>query len=234
MNNSNHADIVEKIKKSKYYRLYKSVYGRITDADSAFQNILDAIAEFQKSSELNPFTSKYDYYLAGKVNLTEDELSGLKLFEDVGKGMCAECHLTTPDPQWGKVLFTDFTYDNLGIPRNLENPFYKISKELNPLGENHIDNGLGDFLKDSQYNGFFKVPTLRNVALTAPYFHNGIFSTLEEVVHFYNARDIESFPPPEVPFNVNKDELGNLKLTPQEEKDIVAFLKTLTDGFLLH
>jgi len=61
--------------------------------------------------------------------------------------------------------------------------------------------------------------------------HNGYFATLEEIVHFYNTRDILSWPPPEVPENVNTEELGNLGLTAQEEADLVAFLRTLTDGY---
>jgi cytochrome c peroxidase len=72
---------------------------------------------------------------------------------------------------------------------------------------------------------------LRNVAISAPYFHNGFYNTLEEVVHFYNSRDVEAFPTAEVTETVNHDELGNLGLTLQEEKDIVAFMKTLTDGY---
>jgi cytochrome c peroxidase len=83
-----------------------------------------------------------------------------------------------------------------------------------------------------------KVPTLRNVAkapwlgFVKAYTHNGYFKNLEDIVHFYNTRDVEPWPPPEVPFNVNTDELGNLGLTPAEEAAVVAFLKTLTDGFV--
>ena len=77
--------------------------------------------------------------------------------------------------------------------------------------------------------GKFRVPTLRNIALTAPYGHNGYFKTLEEIVHFYNVRDVEDFPPAEYPETVNKDELGNLGLSQEEETAIVAFLRTLTD-----
>jgi cytochrome c peroxidase len=80
--------------------------------------------------------------------------------------------------------------------------------------------------------GRFKVPTLRNVAITSPYFHNGVTRTLKEAVHFYNARDVDpAIAPPEFPANMNTAELGNLGLTSAEEDDIVAFLHTLTDGY---
>jgi cytochrome c peroxidase len=81
------------------------------------------------------------------------------------------------------------------------------------------------------------VPTLRNVdrrpteSTVKAFAHNGYFKSLEEIVHFYNARDVGSWPAPEVPANVNTTELGNLGLTAGEEADIVAFLKTLTDGY---
>ena len=101
------------------------------------------------------------------------------------------------------------------------------------------DVGLGGFLRTAGYpeseaaaaDGAFKVPTLRNIGKTAPYGHNGYFATLEEIVHFYNTRDVaeEHWPVPEVPRNVNVDELGNLGLTPQEEAAVVAFLRTLDD-----
>src|SRR6185312_11202602 len=97
----------------------------------------------------------------------------------------------------------------------------------------YIDVGLGGFLNNHDYDGMFKVSTLRNVAVSAPYFHNGSFNSLEDVVHFYNTRDVPNsgFPASEITSTVDTAETGNLKLTTQEEKDIVAFLKTLTDGY---
>ena len=87
-------------------------------------------------------------------------------------------------------------------------------------------------MNKEEENGKFRVPTLRNIALTAPYGHNGYFQTLEEIVHFYNVRDVsDEFPPAEYPATVNRDELGNLGLTPKEEADLIAFMKTLTDDF---
>lgn len=97
-----------------------------------------------------------------------------------------------------------------------------------------IDLGLGAIVSKEEENGKFRVPTLRNIALTAPYGHNGYFKTLREIVHFYNVRDVsDEFPSAEYPATINRDELGNLELTPEEEADLVAFMETLTDGFKL-
>ena len=123
-------------------------------------------------------------------------------------------------------LFTDFTYDNLGIPTNWR--VYKLAGGAPP------DLGLGgrDDINDPAEYGKFKVPTLRNVAHTAPYGHNGFFPTLKEIVNFYNTRDVigAGWDAPEVPQNVNGDELGNLELNRKEEWAIVAFMQSLTDA----
>lgn len=230
MNIENVSMLIFKLRSSNYFSLYREVYGDITDEDKALKNIADAIAAYEQSSEVNPFTSKFDYYLKGQAVFTAQELRGMKVFTDTAKGKCANCHIIDADEETGKVLFTDFTYDNIGLPKNVNNPYYTMSSNYNPLGASYIDNGLGAFLNNSSFNGQFKVPSLRNVAISAPYFHNGVFNTLEETVHFYNKRD-SLFPNPEVPANVNKTELGKLKLSSQEEKDLVAFLKTLTDGY---
>jgi len=142
-------------------------------------------------------------------------------------------------------LVTDFTYDNLGIPRNPLNPVYTISEEWNKDGKNWVDKGLGGFLKTTaefaQYAaenyGKQKVPTLRNVDLrpnqnfVKAYTHNGFFKTLKDIVHFYNTRDIasENWAPAEIKENVNTEELGDLGLTEEEEDLIVKFMKTLSD-----
>ncbi len=232
MNNSDKAAVVKKIRAAVYANLFDDVYGpnSLDNVETAYDYVVDAIANYEETAELNPFNSKYDAYLAGTAQLTAEELVGLQLFEDDRKGRCASCHPSRPDKQGNPPMFTDYTYDNLGVPRNPDNPFYKMPKEYNPKGENWIDLGLGAIVKKDSENGRFKVPTLRNIALTAPYSHNGYFKTLKEIVHFYNTRDTEKWPPPEVVETVNKEELGHLGLTDEEEDAIIDFLKTLTDG----
>lgn len=225
--------VVEAIREAHYRDHFLEVYGAgaLDDADEAYDYMADAIAAYEMTSELNPFDSKYDLYLAGEVQLTPQELRGLALFEDESKGNCAACHISRPGPDGLPPLFTDYTYDNVGTPRNPENPFYFLPAEFNPDGVDYVDLGLGPVVGDPELNGFFRVPTLRNVELTPPYLHNGVFHTLYQVVSFYNSRDVAPWPEPEVAANVNREELGDLGLTPQEMESIVAFMKTLTDGY---
>ncbi|MBE0569236.1 MAG: c-type cytochrome [Deltaproteobacteria bacterium] len=218
-NNASPREVVAKVKRSEYAGLFLKVYGREAFANTgkAFNAIADAIAAYQSSSEVNKFSSRYDWYLRDKVKypLSEQEMRGLSLFND--KGKCAECHPSEPGPYAKQPLFTDYTYDNLGIPKN--------------PGAAGVDLGLAEFVKDPKQNGKFKVPTLRNIAVAPSYGHNGYFKTLKEIVQFYNTRDTGKWPAPEVAENVNKEELGNLGLTPQDEDDIVAFMMALTDGY---
>lgn len=227
MGNKNVGDVVRKARGAYWYPDFVRIYGEHASADSVFTYINEAIAIYERSAEMNPFSSKFDAWQAGKCELTEEEKLGYELFKE--KGLCAECHILDPDVRAGKVLFTDHTYDNLGIPSNPDNPFFRVPAPYNTCGKDTMDLGLGSQLRDPEEYGKFRVPTLRNIALTAPYGHNGYFKTLEEIVHFYNVRDIEDFPPAEYSETVNKDELGNLGLSQEEEEAIVAFLRTLTD-----
>jgi cytochrome c peroxidase len=237
------ADVVGKVCASSYGDLFRQVWG--TDAcdivNTAYDYIGLSIAAYEASPEVNAFTSKYDWSLKYMATLTKQERKGFALFQ--GKGKCAKCHISSgPQP-----LFTDYTFDNLGVPKNTENPVY----DYNP---SFIDLGLGGFLAsrldylnfaDANY-GKQKVPTLRNVAkgscetepgnpscIVKAYGHNGYFKSLADIVHFYNTRDrdVEAWDPPEVSENVNTAELGNLGLTSAEEDAIVAFLTTLSDGY---
>ncbi len=225
MNNTDKLMVVDQVMKADYKDLFLSVFGihAFDDKEKAFDDIAESIEEFEESPEINPFSSKFDLYIKGQVQLSDDEMQGLKIFNDTLKGNCASCHPSTPDPFTHAILFTDFTYDNLGIPANPE--LIKLDKDYKP------DLGLGAIVKQSAENGKFKVPTLRNIANTAPYFHNGVYKTLEEVMQFYNSRDKGKFGPPETAENVNRKELGNLKLSEKEMKDVIAFMKTLTDDY---
>ena len=162
---------------------------------------------------------------------------------DPGEGaMCAECHIASWQKSannvhvpawapsgWVPPMFTDFTFDNLGVPKNTECP-------LNPNAP--PDLGLGGQLGIPSENGKFKVMTLRNIDLTAPYAHNGYFKGLKDITHFYNTRDVPGslakgadWPPPEYPATINRDELGNLGLSEKDETALVEFMKTLSDGW---
>jgi len=233
MANPDEQAVIEKIRNSDYADLFIEVFGAdaLQNTERAYNLAAEAIAEYEMSHELNQFNSKYDLYLEGKVALTEQEMRGLALFEDENKGNCAACHPSQPGPEGSHPLFTDYTYDNLGVPKNAENPFYYLPKDLNPDGVNFVDLGLGSTVNKPEENGKFKVPSLRNIAKTSPYMHNGLFKTVRQVVVFYNTRDVGPWPTPEFPWNVNREELGNLGLTEQEVDDITAFLNTLTDGY---
>jgi cytochrome c peroxidase len=223
-NNADMRAVVRNVAQSNYADLFKKVYGASTLArtELAYDAIADAIAAYEKSSEVNRFSSKYDLYLGGKVSLSTQEAQGLQLFN----AKCAGCHPSTAGSYSDKPLFTDYTYDNIGVPRNPDNPFYKTNPDF-------VDKGVGPVVKDPAQDGKFKVPTLRNVAIAAPYSHNGYFKTLREIVDFYNTRDVPGagWPKPEVEENLNRNELGNLRLSDAEVDAIVAFLATLTDGY---
>lgn len=251
MNNASPEEVVEKVSLASYAGLFKRVFGKnsLNNPARAYDRIAEAIAAFEQTDRFSPMSSKYDYYLLGKAKLIAQELRGRAVYEDEGKGNCAACHPSRPDGNGGKrPLFTDFTYDNLGVPKSPESRFYAQATEFNPSGFKFIDNGLGENVNDPAENGKFKVPTLRNIAKTAPYMHNGYFKTLRGVIDFYNSRDIKPiclsewvteeealrqacWPAAEVASNVNHDELGKLGLSEQEVDDLEAFLLTLTDGY---
>lgn len=215
---------------------------------AAVDLILRAFSAYEASAQVMRFSSRYDDFVAGRGDLSAEEKAGLALFD--GKALCSACHVLTASAGQGAVL-TDFTYDNLGVPRNPANPAYRATVN----GTEWVDRGLAATLEaDPLYaaaaagvEGAVKVPTLRNVWTGQPraYMHNGWFKTLEGVVRFYNTRDVwprcaaevteaqamaaRCWPAPEIAATMNRDELGNLKLTEAEEAQIVAFLKTLTD-----
>jgi cytochrome c peroxidase len=209
---------------------------------TAYAAAIQAVAEFERSSVFNQFTSKFDFWLAGVTTLSSNEMGGYNLFN--GKANCVDCHVSfmgqdslgNPIPP----LFTDFTYANAGLPQNWNIP-----------GTPAPDPGLGgrpDIAAanpDGSQWGLHKVVSLRNIAITPPYGHNGVLSNLQQVVHFYNTRDtlgpldsntnagfgITGWPAPEISSNLCVALIGNLRLTAAEEAQIVAFLQTLTDNY---
>lgn len=250
MANTSAGQVVEKVRAAAYAPLFRQVFGTgaLDDPERAYEYIAQAIAAWERTPAFSPFTSKYDAHLAGRARLSAQERRGLRLFEREDKGNCAACHPLAPGPDGRGGLGTDFTYDNLGVPKNPANPFYGLPAGYNPAGAGYVDHGLGGVVKRAEDYGKFKVPTVRNVELTAPYMHNGYFQTLRGMVEFYNTRDTRPrcaeplvteaealrrgcWPRPEMVANVNAEELGNLGLTPQEMDDIVAFMLTLTDGW---
>jgi cytochrome c peroxidase len=230
--------LVERVQARPYSQLIETVFG--TDIWQNTSATLDAIAialsAFEVSDSFaNRFSSKYDAYLRKQTELSDTEARGLALFEDENKGNCAACHQSKISEEGEWPLFTDFSYDNLGVPKNTKLTFYQLPSNYNALGVAHIDEGLANnpnIADPSAQRGKYKVPTLRNVALTQPYMHNGFFDDLTSATEYYNSRDSNpQWSTPEVAENVNKEELGDLKLSKQEVQDIVAFLHTLTDGW---
>ena len=225
----------------KYRDLWKKAWG--TDISIATQADIDlnykrvglAIAAYEGSPEVNQFTSKFDAFLKGEAQLSALEAQGMDLFV---QAECDNCH--TIDPV-GAVppLFTDFSYANIGLPRN--------TQFLNAMGKDPltVDGGLGARLAASNNPtwvrqapaemGAFKTPTLRNVARgegNRTYMHNGVLKSLKEVVHFYNTRDTDpTWGEPQFPATMNTRRVGDLRLTDREEDAIVAFMRTLTDGW---
>lgn len=254
MANDSSADVVARLRVATYAADFRSVFGEqiFSDVGRAFLAAREALQAYEREdADFAPFSSKYDAFLANRTSLSDAELRGLALFNNPSKGNCAACHPSGRREGGKPPLFTDFTYDNVGVPRNDD-----IPANADPA---YFDLGLcGPFREDlathTDLCGAFKVPTLRNIALTAPYFHNGRFQTLREVVSFYVRRDTnpqEWYPlnadgsvrkfddlPAQYASNVNASEAPYNRqqgdepaLAMNEIDDVVAFLQTLTDGY---
>lgn len=238
-----------------YQRLFKQIYDidlqaidttwNSPEALLAYDKAAEAIGTYEQTFDFTSFTSKYDYYLAGKANLNAAELSGLAIFESPQLGNCAACHPSqatiAEDGRINPPLFTQFAYENLGVPESMSlmlDDFpvdYGLGARSNldsynpEIEKTVLDDGTELFMSEA---GKFRISSLRNIYRNAPYAHNGYFATLDEIVHFFNTRDVpaEYWPTPEVAENVTTI-VGDLGLTPQQEADLVAFLKTLNDGY---
>ena len=258
MNNPSEEAVIAKVEASTYSALARAALGQSTLADSkkAMDGLTGALAAYESSERFHPFSSRFDDWLRGKEALTAQEKLGFRLFTDPKKGNCSSCHagkIDSKDPHdW---LFTDFSYSALGSPRN-----DAIPANADPL---RFDVGLcarpglaGILPKEISLRslcGQFKTPTLRNVALTGPYFHNGSLPYLRGAVLLYATRDTDAaawYPklptgepdkfndlPGGYKANVDTEEAPydrrageKPRLDPDEVDAIVAFLKTLTDG----
>ena len=248
------AAVVERLQENeKYIQQFKQLFNldlNIVDtrrdnagSDRAFSRMLEAIAAFEATPLFRPYTSKYDFYLAGKLSLSSQELEGLLLYQS--KVACSKCHPQRlrpgPDGSVAPPLFTDFSYHNLGLPQNVS-----VSKESEPnpgLAGNSqvIAAGMA-----GKARGKHRTPTLRNIALTAPYGHNGVFNSLLQIIQFYNNRDtlqtvckdnlsadfgVGCWPAAEITENLNTEDMGMLGLSANEELALVAFMEALTDGY---
>jgi cytochrome c peroxidase len=252
MANGSPAEVARKLSKSAYAAQFRAAFGEriFKDPQRAFESGLLALESFQQDpAEFYPYSSRYDAFLRGDLELTEQEERGVALFKDPAKGNCASCHLGvsragTPPP------FTDFDFANVGVPRNA-----RIPANADP---NYFDLGLcgpvrQDFTGKREYCGFFRSPTVRNAAIRDAFFHNGVFTSLRDVMHFYVERDLQPqkyFPlnpdgsvhkfddlPAGYPINVDRDapldrDPGAAPaLSESEIDDVIAFLQTLTDGY---
>ena len=254
MANASLADVVAKLSLATYAADFRAEFGQdiLSSPDAAFDRMLFALQKYEQedTGDFAPFSSKYDRFLEGTAMLSAQELRGLELFNDPTRGNCAGCHPSARRADGALPLFTDFTYDNLGVPRNPDIPANSDPDyfDLGLCGPDRTDL----VVTHPDLCGAFKVPTLRNIALTAPYFHNGRFATLREALQFYVRRDTspETFYPldaggqaikyddlptayrknvntTEVPYNRHAGDVP--ALSDADIEDVLAFLNTLTD-----
>ena len=254
MANGDAAAVVDKLSRASYADEFRGLFGAdvFTKADTAFLAARYALSVYETTEpQFRPFSSKFDLFLQGKLRLSEQELRGYALFNNPNKGRCAACHLSTRQANGDPPVFTDYTYDNLGVPRNAE-----IPANDDPA---YFDMGLcgpegTDLANRSDLCGQFKVPTLRNIVTRKVIFHNGYFKSLREAVQFYVQRDTNAdkwYPadgdgavhkfndvPPLLTRNVNTTEgpydrhPGDAPaLSEPEIDDVMVFLATLTDGY---
>lgn len=230
--------IVERLKADPtYYKPITDIYGESiwADTDKIYAIMEKAIEEFEKQALFAPFSSKYDRALKGEAELTALEAEGKALFFDKTRTNCSNCHQSS-DANSTKETFTNYRYYNIGVPSN------QALIKLNKLAADYVDNGLLDnpMVKgDEKQKGKFKVPTLRNIGVTAPYMHNGVFRDLKTVLLFkdsfnnpnrkINSETGKAWDKAEYAQTINPEVLKAKPLTDEEINALEAFLKTLTD-----
>lgn len=231
------ASVVARLKENTVYlAAFKELYGKDIwqNVDKAYSAMEQSIAAYEKTDEFAPFNSKYDKFLRGEYELTILEDLGRTLFFSNANVNCSTCHkLEREDHK--QEPFTNYLYRNIGVPRN------PAMIKISGADKDFIDHGLMDHLgKDHpEADGKFKVPTLRNIAVTGPYMHNGVFQDLRTAVLFYdkynnkertiNPETGEPWGEPEVEANIQLDELMANKLTDRKVDALVAFMELLTD-----
>lgn len=254
MANATEADVARKLLQTKYLDQFKHIFGPsiVGNPSLLISEAMFAVGRYQiEDQSFHAFTSKYDYWLEGKARLTHAELRGLQLFNDKNKANCAGCHLSQPTRDGLPPVFTDTQYEALGVPRNPaiaanNDPKYFDMGVCGPLRD--------DLAKQTQYCGMFLTPTLRNVAGRKVFFHNGVYHDLRQVMDFYNLRDTapEKIYPRDASGKVQKyndlprqyhanidsadapldRKLGDQPaMTDRDIEDIIAFMKTLSDGY---
>lgn len=253
MANTSKQMVVDKLRKTAYIKELTDVFGNevMTNTDKAFDALTASIAAFELNDKrFHPYSSKYDEYLRGNVQLTASEARGLDIFNDGLKGNCDSCHSSEKTFEGEPPVFTNFTYDALGVPKNTQITYPTTDNNAYDLGLCKQSNLLSE-----NYCGFFKVPTLRNVTKRKNFMHNGYFHSLSDVLDFYASRDsqpqkwypkdaqgnVQKFNelPSRYHINVNTKEVpynategGANSLSGAEIQDLMAFLKTLEDGYV--
>jgi cytochrome c peroxidase len=229
-----------------YVKAFAALYGAavLDDADKAYDALTDAVAAFEKTPFFAPFDSKYDRALRGEYKMTAEEELGQTLFFSTQFTNCNQCHKLAPTPAAEKETFSNYEYHNIGVPVNAG------LRAVNGKGGEFLDHGLAEnaAIKDKKgQDGKYKTPTLRNVAVTGPYMHNGVFADLETVVRFYNKYNSKTeaakinpetgkpWGGPEIARNISMKELeSGPALDERRIKALTAFLKTLTDARYEH
>lgn len=175
--------------------------------------IRNAIASYVRS--LMPFNAKIDNYFKGKTSLTKEEENGFNLF--AGRAKCATCHFIPlyngTVPPW----YNNSESEVIGVPKSVKWKNAVVDSDLGRYNTNQIE----------QFRFSFKTPTIRNIEKTAPYMHNGIYTNLEDVVKFYELGGGNGIG---MQLEFQTLPFDNLKLTEREKKDIILFMKTLTDN----
>lgn len=235
------ATVVARLQENpNYAREFPALFGAevFADASAALRALGESLAAFESTEFFSPFDSKYDRYLRGEYMPTEQETLGMTLFFSNQFANCNQCHQLQVLPEAERETFTNHAYENIGTPVN------QRLRSANGLGETHVDTGLLEHpaIDDPAQAGRFKVPTLRNVALTAPYMHNGVFADLRTVLLFYNkylARGSkaqinpetgEVWGAPEVAQNIALEKLESGRALDARGIDALeAFLRMLTD-----